>query len=81
MTLAPGTVIDGRYRIVRFLNQGGAGVVHEVEHLLVAEGIEPVRFEDRVEAQRLGSVVIGAGNVGCTLTRTFTAKSVVRFEA
>ena len=28
-----GTVIDGRYRVIRFIGQGGAGVVHEVEHV------------------------------------------------
>ncbi|MCC6556814.1 MAG: protein kinase [Polyangiaceae bacterium] len=27
-----GTVIDGRYKVVRFIGQGGAGLVHEVEH-------------------------------------------------
>ncbi|AKT41992.1 serine/threonine-protein kinase [Chondromyces crocatus] len=30
----PGTVIDGRYRVIRYIGQGGAGLVHEVEHLL-----------------------------------------------
>jgi serine/threonine-protein kinase len=28
-----GTVVDGRYKIVRFIGQGGAGLVHEVEHV------------------------------------------------
>jgi serine/threonine-protein kinase len=31
--LSPGTVIDGRYKIVRFIGQGGNGLVHEVEHV------------------------------------------------
>lgn len=31
--LSPGTVIDGRYKIVRFIGQGGNGFVHEVEHV------------------------------------------------
>src|SRR4029078_4316027 len=30
---SPGTVIDGRYKIVRFIGQGGNGLVHEVEHI------------------------------------------------
>src|SRR6185312_1479192 len=28
----PGTVIDGRYRVVRSIGQGGSGMVYEVEH-------------------------------------------------
>jgi serine/threonine-protein kinase len=31
--LSPGSVIDGRYKIVRFIGQGGNGLVHEVEHV------------------------------------------------
>src|SRR4051812_20429827 len=31
--LAPGTTFDGRYKVVRFIGQGGNGVVHEVEHV------------------------------------------------
>ncbi len=31
---APGTVVDGRYKIVRAIGQGGNGLVHEVVHLL-----------------------------------------------
>ena len=30
--IAAGTVIDGRYRVVRAIGQGGAGLVYEVEH-------------------------------------------------
>jgi serine/threonine protein kinase len=30
--IAAGTVVDGRYRIVRPIGQGGAGLVYEVEH-------------------------------------------------
>src|SRR6185369_9478455 len=30
--LAPGTVIDGRYKVVRPIGQGGNGLVYEVEH-------------------------------------------------
>ena len=36
--VAPGTIVDGRYRVLRFLNQGGAGVVHEVEPHSVRHG-------------------------------------------
>jgi serine/threonine-protein kinase len=30
----PGTVVDGRYRVVGFVAEGGSSVVHEVEHVL-----------------------------------------------
>jgi serine/threonine-protein kinase len=32
--IAPGTVIDGRYKIVRAIGQGGNGLIHEVVHVL-----------------------------------------------
>src|SRR3954469_361538 len=32
--IAPGTVIDGRYKVVRTIGQGGNGLVYEVEHAL-----------------------------------------------
>jgi hypothetical protein len=32
--LAPGFVVDGRYRVVRVLDLGGTGVVHQVEHVV-----------------------------------------------
>jgi len=31
--LAPGFVVDGRYRVVRVIDFGGTGVVHHVEHV------------------------------------------------
>src|SRR3954469_21169115 len=31
--IAPGTVIDGRYKVVRPIGQGGNGLVYEVEHV------------------------------------------------
>ncbi len=34
LEITPGTVIDGRYRVIRTIGQGGNGLVHEVEHLL-----------------------------------------------
>src|SRR3954468_13083414 len=30
--IAPGTIIDGRYRVIRSIGQGGNGLVYEVEH-------------------------------------------------
>ena len=30
--IAPGTVVDGRYKVVRSIGQGGNGLVYEVEH-------------------------------------------------
>jgi eukaryotic-like serine/threonine-protein kinase len=52
-TFAPGAVIDGRYRIVRFLNQGGAGVVHEVEHLRTGRRLAMKTLVDDASAARL----------------------------
>src|SRR5262245_6758809 len=31
--IAAGTVIDGRYKVLRCIGQGGNGLVHEVEHV------------------------------------------------
>jgi len=31
--IAPGTVVDGRYKVVRAIGQGGNGLVYEVEHM------------------------------------------------
>ncbi len=52
-TFSPGAVIDGRYRIVRFLNQGGAGVVHEVEHLRTGRRLAMKTLVDDASAARL----------------------------
>lgn len=52
-TFAPGAVVDGRYRIVRFLNQGGAGVVHEVEHLRTGRRLAMKTLVDDASAARL----------------------------
>ncbi|APR86194.1 Serine/threonine-protein kinase pkn3 [Minicystis rosea] len=30
--IAPGTIVDGRYRVIRSIGQGGNGLVYEVEH-------------------------------------------------
>ena len=51
--LAPGTVIDGRYRVIRFLNQGGNGVVHEVEHLRTGRRLAMKSLVDDANAARL----------------------------
>jgi serine/threonine protein kinase len=32
--IAPGTMVDGRYKVVRAIGHGGNGLVHEVEHIL-----------------------------------------------
>ncbi|MBK8255847.1 MAG: protein kinase [Polyangiaceae bacterium] len=51
--LAPGVVIDGRYKIIRFLNQGGAGVVHEVEHVRTGRRLAMKTLVDDASTARL----------------------------
>lgn len=52
-SLSPGTIVDGRYRVLRFLNQGGAGVVHEVEHLRTGRRLAMKSLVDDASAARL----------------------------
>ncbi len=51
--LTPGTIVDGRYRVLRFLNQGGNGVVHEVEHLRTGRRLAMKSLVDDASAARL----------------------------
>jgi serine/threonine-protein kinase len=51
--LAPGAIVDGRYRVIRFLNQGGNGVVHEVEHLRTGRRLAMKSLVDDASAARL----------------------------
>ena len=50
---APGSIVDGRYRVIRFLNQGGNGVVHEVEHLRTGRRLAMKSLVDDANAARL----------------------------
>ena len=51
--IAAGTVIDGRYRIVRPLGHGGNGVVHEVEHLMTGRHLALKSLLDETGLGRL----------------------------
>jgi serine/threonine-protein kinase len=51
--LVPGVVIDGRYKVVRFLGQGGNGLVHEVEHMLTGRRLALKSLLDETGAARL----------------------------
>lgn len=53
VSLSPGTIVDGRYRVIRFLNQGGNGVVHEVEHLRTGRRLAMKSLVDDASAARL----------------------------
>lgn len=51
--LAPGTVVEGRYRVVRLIGVGGTGVVYEVEHTLTSQRLALKTLLDRAQAPRL----------------------------
>jgi len=51
--LAPGTLIDGRYKVVRFIGQGGNGAVHEVEHVLTGRRLALKSLHDDTAYGRL----------------------------
>ncbi len=51
--IAAGTVIDGRYRIVRALGHGGNGVVHEVVHLMTGRHLALKSLLDEAGTGRL----------------------------
>jgi eukaryotic-like serine/threonine-protein kinase len=51
--IAAGTVIDGRYRIVRPLGHGGNGMVHEVEHLMTGRHLALKSLIDETGLGRL----------------------------
>ncbi|MBL9022217.1 MAG: serine/threonine protein kinase [Myxococcales bacterium] len=51
--LAPGTVVEGRYRVIRLIGVGGTGVVYEVEHTLTSQRLALKTLLDRAQAPRL----------------------------
>src|SRR5262245_52207121 len=51
--IAPGTVVDGRYRVIRSIGQGGNGLVHEVEHLLTGRRLALKSLIDETGLARL----------------------------
>ncbi len=51
--LAPGTVVDGRYKVIRTLGQGGAGYVHEVEHTRTGRRMAMKTLLDEAGLKRL----------------------------
>ncbi|MFS8070759.1 MAG: serine/threonine protein kinase, partial [Byssovorax sp.] len=51
--IAAGTVIDGRYRIVRALGHGGNGMVHEVVHLMTGRHLALKSLLDETGLGRL----------------------------
>jgi serine/threonine-protein kinase len=51
--IAAGTLIDGRYRVVRPIGQGGNGMVHEVEHLMTGRHLALKSLLDETGLARL----------------------------
>jgi eukaryotic-like serine/threonine-protein kinase len=49
----PGTIVDGRYRVLRLIGGGGNGLVHEVEHVPTGERLALKSLLDPTAAQRL----------------------------
>ena len=69
MTLQPGTIIDGKYRIDRLLGKGGMGAVYEGEneriHRRVAIKILHTEVSDRADVvQRFEREAQAAGRIG-----------------
>ncbi len=51
--IAAGTLIDGRYKVVRPIGQGGNGMVHEVEHLMTGRHLALKSLLDETGLARL----------------------------
>ncbi|NUP13030.1 MAG: protein kinase [Polyangiaceae bacterium] len=51
--LAPGTLIDGRYRVIRVIGVGGTGIVYEVEHDRTGQRLALKTLLDQAQAPRL----------------------------
>ena len=51
--LAPGTVVDGRYKIVRVIGVGGTGIVYRVEHHKTGQLLALKTLLDAAQAPRL----------------------------
>jgi len=49
----PGTIVDGRYRVLRLIGGGGNGLVHEVEHLRTGQRLALKSLLDPTMYQRL----------------------------
>ncbi|TKD10461.1 serine/threonine-protein kinase [Polyangium fumosum] len=49
----PGTVVDGRYRVLRLIGGGGNGLVHEVEHVRTGQRLALKSLLDPTTYQRL----------------------------
>ncbi len=51
--LSPGTLVEGRYRVVRLIGVGGTGVVYEVEHVRTQQRLALKTLLDPQHAPRL----------------------------
>ncbi|MEO7331135.1 MAG: protein kinase [Minicystis sp.] len=51
--IAAGTLIDGRYKVIRPIGQGGNGMVHEVEHLMTGRHLALKSLLDETGLARL----------------------------
>lgn len=66
--LSEGSILEGKYRIVRVIGQGGMGVVYEAEHMLLkrrcaVKVLAPAKADDELMKSRFKTEARSAANI------------------